>query len=461
MEVTRSWSRIAAATLLAVTQGKLLSQGSWTQTPTSGGPPPLSVHAAAYDLQRLRLVLFGGFNGIYSPTVATWEFDGRDWHAMTPATTPPPRAAHAMAYDYTRGKVVLFGGTTSIFGNGPMQDTWEYDGVTWTQAMPQHGPSQRYDHAMAFDVAAGKVVLFGGRSGIQWPLGDTWLWNGIDWVQGATTGPTPRHNHAMCYDMIRSRTVLFGGIAIQERGDTWEWDGTAWSLVSTSGPSPRASHGMAFDISRAVSVMHGGNLGGNETWEWNGACWQLQDTAVVSRWEHALVYDARLQRTTLFGGVVSAPVLVLDDVQTYGMPMPGSYVAQGASCPGSMGTPLLFEPIATATGPMMGQTSIIEVAPAPWHTFFVFGWSNTADGSTPLPFDLTAFGMPGCSLQVSRDAVTSSVPVFGVASTAVTVPNDPFLAGVVFYAQAFSLDLAANTMGFVTTNSLVATVGRQ
>jgi hypothetical protein len=460
MEVTRSWSRAAASTLLAFTQGNLLAQGSWTQTPTSGGPAAVSVHAAAYDLLRLRLVLFGGFNGVYNPIAETWEFDGRDWQAVAPATAPPPRAGHAMAYDYVRSKVVMFGGTTSIFGTGPMQDTWEYDGTTWTQATPLHSPSARYDQAMSFDLAAGQVVMFGGRSGLTWPTGDTWLWNGVDWVQAAVTGPSPRHGHAMCHDLIRSRTVLFGGMAIVDQSDTWEWDGTSWNLVSTTGPAGRCAHGMAFDISRAVSVMHGGNHGGNETWEWDGATWLLQNTATCSRWEHALVYDARLQRTTLFGGVVSAPLLVLGDVQTYGTPTPGSYVAQGTSCSGSLGAPLLFEPLATATGPMIGQTSTIQVTPTPWHTFFVFGWSNAWDGSTPLPVDLSAYGMPGCSLQVSRDAVTSVVPVLGVAALPVAVPHDPFLAGVVFYVQAFPVDLSLNGSGLLATNSLVATVGR-
>ena len=239
MEVTRSWSRAAASLLLAFTHGNLLSQGSWTQTPTSGGPAAVSVHAAAYDLMRLRLVVFGGFNGIYQPLAETWEFDGRDWHAIATATAPPPRASHAMAYDYARGKVVMFAGTTSIFGTGPMQDTWEYDGSTWTQCTPQHSPSPRYDHAMSFDLATGQVVMFGGRSGLSWTIGDTWLWNGVDWVQAATTGPTPRHSHAMCYDMIRMRTVLFGGSAIIQERDTWEWDGTSWSLASTTGPTGR------------------------------------------------------------------------------------------------------------------------------------------------------------------------------------------------------------------------------
>ena len=39
----------------------------------------------------------------------TWEYDGTGWFARTPAASPPARSGHALAYDSARGKVVLFG----------------------------------------------------------------------------------------------------------------------------------------------------------------------------------------------------------------------------------------------------------------------------------------------------------------------------------------------------------------
>lgn len=41
-------------------------------------------------------------------------------------------------------------------------DTWKGDGRDWTQRSPTNGPSGRSGHAMAYDVARRRMVLFGG-----------------------------------------------------------------------------------------------------------------------------------------------------------------------------------------------------------------------------------------------------------------------------------------------------------
>ncbi|MBI3892296.1 MAG: hypothetical protein HY303_12305, partial [Candidatus Wallbacteria bacterium] len=44
--------------------------------------------------------------------------------------SPAARNNHAMAYDATRGVTVLFGGAPS--SGGLTNDTWEWNGTTWT-----------------------------------------------------------------------------------------------------------------------------------------------------------------------------------------------------------------------------------------------------------------------------------------------------------------------------------------
>src|SRR6187549_3658789 len=118
----------------------------------------------------------------------------------------------------------------------------------WTQRAVS-GPSARYEHAMAYDAARARVVLFGGRE--QFPLtgvfADTWEWDGSAWLQRQVTGPSARWGHAMAYDVDSQRIVLFGGRGIAGLlGDTWEWDGSAWAQ-RINGPPARAGHAMAFD----------------------------------------------------------------------------------------------------------------------------------------------------------------------------------------------------------------------
>src|SRR5207249_3318430 len=122
-------------------------------------------------------------------------------------------------------------------------DTWEWDGSTWVQKTPATSPPARESHAMAYDSARGRVVLFGGiDSSRSLLLGDTWEWDGSMWVEKTpATSPPARFEHSMAYDSARGRVVMFGGYDGSYRGDTWEWDGTAWvETTPTTSPSGRS-----------------------------------------------------------------------------------------------------------------------------------------------------------------------------------------------------------------------------
>src|SRR5262249_33462326 len=152
---------------------------NWTQR-----MPGLRDHAASvYDPIRARTVLFGGSRPLGPEVLAdTWEWDGTLWFQQTPASSPPARCAHALAFDSQRGRTLLFGGFASAairFG-----DTWQWDGSVWTQLAPATSPPARSSHALAYDSVRDRVVLFGGTSSGSGPaLGDTWEWDGVNWQQ--------------------------------------------------------------------------------------------------------------------------------------------------------------------------------------------------------------------------------------------------------------------------------------
>ena len=217
---------------------------------------------------------------------------------------PAPRVGHAMAYDAARGRVVLFGGDT--LGPEPFGDTWIWDGEDWTQ-VEDIGPAPRAGHAMAYDRARERVVLFGGHTAAEL-ANDTWEWDGQSWTQIQDQGPDPREGHAMAYDAARARVVLFGGaLASGPTGDTWGWDGSDWVQQDDTGPSPRSGHGLTYDIPRERVVLFGG-VGANnpngldDTWEWDGALWkQVADFGPEGCFGCALVF--RSDRAALFGGL--------------------------------------------------------------------------------------------------------------------------------------------------------------
>jgi len=280
--------------------GKSSEWNKWTENDAK--PTTLYNHAMTYDSARGKVVLFGGKNGLVRNN-ETWEWDGTNWIQMNPAAKPTARSAHAMAYDSARGKVVLFGGSSGG------DETWEWDGTNWTQLNPTTKPSVRDSHAMAYDSARGKVVLFGGHyyDGTHNALNDTWEWDGTDWTQlNPATKPSARNGHAMAYNSARGKVVLFGG-GSSGGDETWEWDGTNWTQMNpATKPSVRYYHAMIYDSAREKVVLFGGYTGSynNETWEWDGTNWIQMNPATepTARIAHAMAYDAARDKVVLFGG---------------------------------------------------------------------------------------------------------------------------------------------------------------
>ena len=212
--------------------------GSWHEAsvPT---PPPRAEAAMVYDAARRRLVLFGGYRGVGPTRVRlgdTWEFDGSRWKEMDPSRSPSPRSGAAMAYDVDRRRVVLFGGS-----GGPNAETWEWDGTSWDRVMAPTSP--RFNPAMAYDTASKRILRFGGWNGHA-REGDTWLYEGQRWKPARVMGPAPRNHTSLTYDESRGVFVLFGGHDGElVFGDTWEWRAGSWSRIAAEEPRRRIDNG--------------------------------------------------------------------------------------------------------------------------------------------------------------------------------------------------------------------------
>lgn len=303
----------------------------WTPVTLASAPPARWQHAMTYDTARDRIVLFGGEAGL-TVFADTWEWDGAGWQARSPATVPPARRALAMAYDPARGRTVMFGGDagTDIFTTNVLNDAWEWDGIDWRRAMFSQTPSVRTGHAMAYDDRHGTTILFGGQdvdldqSFTGHVRDDTWVWNNGSWQQQQpAASPPPRLQHAMVFDSARGRAVLFGGSVLsgffQEiANDTWEWDGLTWLLrTPASKPPATAGHAMVYDAARQKTLMLIGDNrpGVADQWEWDGTSWTpvVPPSLPPSRINSAMAYDAGRQKVVLFGGM-GGPGGVLGDV---------------------------------------------------------------------------------------------------------------------------------------------------
>jgi hypothetical protein len=244
------------------------------------GPTARSLSGAVYDSRRKRIVLFGGVGnkGYEDLRGDTWEWDGKRWWEMSDRAIGT-RDHHAMVYDEARAKTVMYGGVNAA--REFVKDTCEWDGTKWTRiAAP--GPGGRVHFAMTYDSSRKKVVLFGGSGEDRRKLNDTWEWDGANWTQVSNQGPSPRSHHRMAYDKRNGVSILYGGAAastqpgIEVLDDMWAWDGKRWTEIKTKGPGKRFLQAMTYDVSRGRLVLYGGGDGRNlldDTWEWDGKQW--------------------------------------------------------------------------------------------------------------------------------------------------------------------------------------------
>jgi len=334
---------------------------TWTQvddssdagctTSCTDGPPGRVFASMAFDPATGNMVLFGGYRG-NSYLADTWTYGyppgmGTDWAQQSPTKSPSARAAASMAYDPATGNMVLFGGFNGFNGSSITNDTWIWNGTTWTQVVGTSGcatncsnsPPARDFASMAYDPATGNMLLFGGEDSSNAPLNDTWIWNGTKWTQvddsgdtgctiSCTNSPPARAAASMAYDPATGNMVLFGGYnGSSYLNDTWAWNGTTWTqVVGTSGcaancsnsPPARDLASMAYDPATGNMVLFGGEDSSsylNDTWTYNGTTWtQAIDTGCTTNCTNSpskraiapMAYDPATGNMVLFGGDNSA-----------------------------------------------------------------------------------------------------------------------------------------------------------
>jgi hypothetical protein len=291
--------------------------------PAAASASPLSFEfdRLLYDEQQRRLVMVNGYRPPNKPELAElWGWDGKEWK-LIPGSGPSMRTNSAAVYDSRRKRIVLYGGVgnkASREYDDRRGDTWEWDGKRWFQ-MADTSVGMRDHHAMAYDEARGKTVMYGGVSSDRtlpretWEHpGATWEWDGAKWTKMAASGPGGRIGMGLVYDGKRKQVILFGGSdkAGERYNDTWAWDGKAWRKVGDEGPTVRIGQSMAFDRRAGVIVLFGGNAAGerlDDMWQWDGQRWteiKVTGPKPSKRNGARMVYDTARGKIVLYGGYV-------------------------------------------------------------------------------------------------------------------------------------------------------------
>ena len=189
------------------------SKNEWTKVSISGDRNHRLAPGIAYNPDRREFLQFGGGAVNLSNTTVRFHIAERRWQVVRANPSPPPRTniEGGLVYDRAHKVFVLFGGKGS---KGVLNDTWTFDPATekWERKSPSVSPPARDVHAMVYDEAREKVILFGGRG--RGKLNDTWIYDAgkDEWKELQNTGnPPPMAHQSGVYDPFNDVVIIVNG----------------------------------------------------------------------------------------------------------------------------------------------------------------------------------------------------------------------------------------------------------
>ncbi|CAL8466532.1 g6068 [Coccomyxa elongata] len=215
-----------------------------------------------------------------------------------PMWRPAPLHAHGVPCEALRlwghsmvslgAKLVIFGGYGGAGAHKRLDDVLIYDcstGILRKLQRARPGPGPRMGHAAA--IVSSSMLVHGGRTAPDQPLGDLWLLNlakpnhdnssrqcsveeeGTWWVRVDAEGtpPLPRHRHSAVSvggSLKSGRVIIFGGmgagLALEDvwelrlRGKRWHW-----TQLACKGESPGPRHSHAAAVAGGSMYVYGGD----------------------------------------------------------------------------------------------------------------------------------------------------------------------------------------------------------
>jgi len=242
------------------------------------------------------------------------------------------------------------------------------------------GPAARSGAAMAYDPAAGDVVMFGGISAAGRPLGDTWLWEGSGWVAASpATSPPARYGAQMAWDPQSQRVILLGGtggagcstggstgigIAVPgSAGSAPAATGSA-SASATAPPGSAAATPISAVVTPTSAIAAPPSAAAvssdvctqlQDAWAWDGSDWSRLALGQASgQLGHYTFSEASMATDPTTGRIV---LVTSDSPAGGGVPIPAIYAGGSASGSGSGGSPTVL-PASSANAVTAGEPCI-------------------------------------------------------------------------------------------------------
>ena len=426
--------------------------GAAWNTLGTGMNQDVHVLLALPDGQLLAGGAFTTAGGITCNGVARW--DGSTWNAVGSGVDPIVvfgSSVQALAI-LGNGELVAGGSFTSI-GGLTVNNIARWNGTTWSAlGTGINGPVRGLTVAANGDMfATGSFTLASGVA-----AANIARWNGTAW-SAVGTGLSVFGGSAITTmpngDIVVGGSFLTAGGAAANR--IARWNGTAWSALG-SGVNALVTSLLAMpngDVVAGGLFTTAGGAPANRIARWNGSVWNAFGSGTDnSVQELALLNTGDVLAAGEFLNANATPAGRVARLVSSCAP---SAVSLGGGCTGIGGPNVL-----TATQlPLLGGTfrAVGTGMPPLGLVVSLLGFSS---GSVPLNA-IFAEALPGCLLTCAPDSIGTLTPSAGVATTVISVPNTPALAGAVAFHQylPFALDLSLVITEITATNGLQVTLG--
>lgn len=252
-----------------------LEDPEWEPIGNEGEGPGAVQGAAFIQDDRRRLLSIGGYDG-QSPEdalVFAYDPDDGDWRALeTTGDAPGVRVGACGAWNDEGGAALFFGGLP----DEGFAKTWELQAGsaagTWRQ-IDAEGPAARGFGACAYDLAARRLIIYGGEDpGILFQ--DAWALDLSDagnesWseLEPSGEGPGALTDMAFAVDPVGRKLVMMGGTTgLTSLGDVWMLDmvpgAEAWLHMpwDPTGPEVRRAAGATYHAPSGAFVLYGGRV---------------------------------------------------------------------------------------------------------------------------------------------------------------------------------------------------------
>ena len=434
---------------------------------------------------------FASIGGVPAARVARWN--GSTWSALGSGVTGSIASVSCLLL--TSGNLLVVGGTFTAAGGVPANHIATWNGATWA---PLGSGIGGFSVQRLVELPNGDLVALGNfTSAGGVPANNIARWNGSSWAPLGSGITAP--GGLLC---LANGNLLAGGSFAGTSSFVARWNGSTWTPVGNFTPM----------VPNAFVELGNGDLlaGGYQSVQrWNGATWS--NVGAVSGGNQTTVYDMTRHpdgsaivvgsfQTVTFGtatavrgvarfapatatwsdlgsatamaplgnaGRVGRALAVADGRVLLGQAgalaggtfasvlaitpgCPATATASGTGCAGSGGANVLTAP----TLPWLGTslTGRCTGLPAGSLAVGVFGLTSL---NLPLASVLTA--APGCTALVTPDLLTAQLPVAGVATTSLQVPNDPALAGGLVRLQMVTFESGGVA---TSSNALAFVIGR-